>query len=105
MTGVFTSLQNTKTVQEGTKSFCNSVPRTTVTCLRQLQSDARDAMKCLPFSPSKWETTQLLHDPQGLIDLVGKETSFVNMLDSVSSPLFDESYYGQDSRNTNDSYE
>ena len=61
-----------------------------------------------PFSPLKWGDAftegnswhyswSVFHDPQGLIDLMGGETSFVNMLDSVFAvpPLFDESYYGQ----------
>ena len=61
-----------------------------------------------PFSPLKWGDAftegnswhyswSVFHDPQGLIDLMGGETSFVNMLDSVFAvpPLFDESYYVQ----------
>ena len=61
-----------------------------------------------PFSPLKWGDAftegnswhyswSVFHDPQGLIDLMGGETSFVNMLDSVFAvpPLFDESYFGQ----------
>ena len=61
-----------------------------------------------PFSPLKWGDAftegnswhyswSVFHDPQGLIDLMGGETSFVNMLDSVFAvpPLCDESYYGQ----------
>ena len=61
-----------------------------------------------PFSPLKWGdaftegnswhyTWSVFHDPQGLIDLMGGEEAFVQMLDSVFTvpPLFDESYYGQ----------
>ncbi|MDL2211102.1 GH92 family glycosyl hydrolase [Bacteroides sp. OttesenSCG-928-M17] len=61
-----------------------------------------------PFSPLKWGDAftegnswhyswSVFHDPQGLIDLMGGEHAFVQMLDSVFTvpPLFDESYYGQ----------
>ena len=61
-----------------------------------------------PFSPLKWGdaftegnswhyTWSVFHDPQGLINLLGGEETFVQMLDSVFTvpPLFDESYYGQ----------
>ena len=61
-----------------------------------------------PFSPLKWGDAftegnswhyswSVFHDPQGLIDLMGGEKPFVQMLDSVFSvpPVFDESYYGQ----------
>lgn len=61
-----------------------------------------------PFSPLKWGDAftegnswhyswSVFHDPQGLIDLMGGEESFVEMLDSVFivPPLFDDSYYGQ----------
>ena len=60
-----------------------------------------------PFSPLKWGdaftegnswhyTWSVFHDPQGLINLMGGDKEFVNMLDSVFTvpPLFDESYYG-----------
>ena len=60
-----------------------------------------------PFSPTKWGdaftegnswhyTWSVFHDPQGLIDLMGGEKEFVNMLDSVFKmpPVFDDSYYG-----------
>lgn len=60
------------------------------------------------FSPLKWGgdftegnswhyTWSVFHNPQGLIDLMGGEDIFVQMLDSVFSvpPLYDESYYGQ----------
>ena len=59
------------------------------------------------FSPLKWGgnftegnswhyTWSVFHDPQGLIDLMGGDKEFVNMLDSVFTvpPIFDESYYG-----------
>ena len=60
-----------------------------------------------PFSPLKWGdaftegnswhyTWSVFHDPQGLIDLMGGDKTFVSMLDSVFSvpPVFDDSYYG-----------
>ncbi len=60
-----------------------------------------------PFSPLKWGdaftegnswhyTWSVFHDPQGLIDLMGGEEEFVEMLDSVFivPPVFDDSYYG-----------
>ena len=60
-----------------------------------------------PFSPLKWGDAftegnswhyswSVFHDPQGLIDLMGGEAGFVQMLDSVFAvpPLFDDSYYG-----------
>ena len=60
-----------------------------------------------PFSPTKWGgaftegnswhyTWSVFHDPQGLIDLMGGDKEFVNMLDSVFKmpPVFDDSYYG-----------
>ncbi len=60
-----------------------------------------------PFSPTKWGdaftegnswhyTWSVFHDPQGLIDLMGGKSEFVNMLDSVFKmpPIFDDSYYG-----------
>ncbi len=59
-----------------------------------------------PFNPLKWGdaftegnswhyTWSVFHDPQGLIDLMGGNKEFNNMLDSVFSvpPIFDESYY------------
>ena len=61
-----------------------------------------------PFNPLKWGdaftegnswhyTWSVFHDPKGLIDLMGGETKFNSMLDSVFSvpPIFDDSYYGQ----------
>ncbi|MCL1933468.1 MAG: GH92 family glycosyl hydrolase [Candidatus Azobacteroides sp.] len=60
-----------------------------------------------PFNPLKWGdaftegnswhyTWSVFHDPQGLIDLMGGEKAFNQMMDSVFNvpPLFDESYYG-----------
>ncbi len=60
-----------------------------------------------PFSPTKWGdaftegnswhyTWSVFHDTQGLIDLMGGNAEFVNMLDSVFEmpPIFDDSYYG-----------
>lgn len=59
-----------------------------------------------PFNTLKWGdaftegnswhyTWSVFHDPQGLIDLMGGNKDFNNMLDSVFSvpPIFDESYY------------
>ena len=61
-----------------------------------------------PFSPTKWGdaftegnswhyTWSVFHDMQGLINLMGGNKEFVNMLDSVfiMPPIFDDSYYGQ----------
>lgn len=60
-----------------------------------------------PFSPYKWGgaftegnswhyTWSVFHDPQGLINLMGGEEDFVQMLDSVFivPPIYDDSYYG-----------
>ncbi|SMO89353.1 alpha-1,2-mannosidase, putative [Saccharicrinis carchari] len=60
-----------------------------------------------PFNPFKWGDAftegnswhyswSVFHDTQGLINLMGGEKTFVNMLDSVFNmpPLFDNSYYG-----------
>jgi predicted alpha-1,2-mannosidase len=60
-----------------------------------------------PFNPVKWGdaftegnswhyTWSVLHDVQGLINLMGGEETFVSMLDSVfvMPPDFDASYYG-----------
>ena len=60
-----------------------------------------------PFSPLKWGdaftegnswhyTWSVFHDPQGLIDLMGGDDVFVEMLDSVFTvpPIYDDSYYG-----------
>ena len=61
-----------------------------------------------PFSPLKWGgdftegnslhyTWSVFHDPAGLIDLMGGEKPFSEMLDSVFNipPHFDDSYYGR----------
>ena len=61
-----------------------------------------------PFNPFKWGdaftegnswhyTWSVLHDIQGLVDLMGGKEEFVRMLDSVFvvPPIFDDSYYGQ----------
>ena len=60
-----------------------------------------------PFSPLKWGgdftegnslhyTWSVFHDPQGLIDLMGGDEPFSEMMDSVFNipPHFDDSYYG-----------
>jgi len=60
-----------------------------------------------PFNPLKWGdaftegnswhyTWSVFHDPQGLIDLMGGQSEFNQMMDSVfiMPPLFDDSYYG-----------
>ncbi len=60
-----------------------------------------------PFSPYKWGdaftegnawhyTWSVFHDVQGLVDLMGGEKEFCNMLDSVFvvPPIYDDSYYG-----------
>ena len=60
-----------------------------------------------PFSPLKWGgdftegnslhyTWSVLQDPQGLIDLMGGDKPFSEMMDSVFNipPVFDDSYYG-----------
>lgn len=60
-----------------------------------------------PFSPLKWGDAftegnswhyswSVFHDPQGLIDLMGGDDEFVEMLDSVFTvpPIYDDSYYG-----------
>jgi predicted alpha-1,2-mannosidase len=60
-----------------------------------------------PFNPLKWGDAftegnswhyswSVFHDVQGLIDLMGGNKTFVNMLDSVfvQPPLFEDSYYG-----------
>ena len=67
----------------------------------------KDGKFMAPFSPLKWGdaftegnswhyTWSVFHDPQGLIDLMGGDEEFVEMLDSVFTvpPIFDESYYG-----------
>lgn len=60
-----------------------------------------------PFNPVKWGdaftegnswhyTWSVFHDIEGLVNLMGGKTAFVNMLDSVFAmpPTFDDSYYG-----------
>ena len=60
-----------------------------------------------PFSPLKWGgdftegnslhyTWSVFQDPQGLIDLMGGDEPFSEMMDSVFNipPVFDDSYYG-----------
>ena len=60
-----------------------------------------------PFNPLKWGDAftegnswhyswSVVHDPQGLIDLMGGRETFNQMMDSVMNvpPLFDDSYYG-----------
>ena len=60
-----------------------------------------------PFNPLKWGdaftegnswhyTWSVFHDPQGLIDLMGGDAKFSQMMDSVFivPPVFDDSYYG-----------
>ena len=60
-----------------------------------------------PFNPFKWGgdftegnslhyTWSVFHDPQGLIDLMGGNRTFNQMLDTVFAlpPIFDNSYYG-----------
>ncbi len=60
-----------------------------------------------PFNPYKWGdaftegnswhyTWSVFHDVQGLINLMGGESSFISMLDSVFvvPPIYDDSYYG-----------
>ncbi|MDD4159059.1 MAG: GH92 family glycosyl hydrolase [Proteiniphilum sp.] len=67
----------------------------------------RDGSFRSPFNPAKWGdaftegnswhyTWSVFHDPQGLIDLMGGNKEFVQMLDSVfvMPPVFDDSYYG-----------
>ncbi len=66
----------------------------------------KDGQFQAPFNPLKWGdaftegnswhyTWSVFHDPQGLIELMGGDKEFANMLDSVFTvpPIFDESYY------------
>ena len=61
-----------------------------------------------PYNPLKWGdvftegngwhyTWSVFHDPEGLIQLMGGDDAFNQMMDSVFTlpPIFDESYYGQ----------
>ena len=74
---------------------------------RLMRGRNKDGKFMAPFSPLKWGdaftegnswhyTWSVFHDPQGLIDLMGGDEVFVEMLDSVFTvpPHFDESYYG-----------
>lgn len=74
---------------------------------RLMRGRLKDGSFQSPFSPTKWGdaftegnswhyTWSVFHDPQGLIDLMGGNSSFVSMLDSVFKmpPVFDDSYYG-----------
>ena len=74
---------------------------------RLMRGRNKDGKFMAPFSPLKWGdaftegnswhyTWSVFHDPQGLIDLMGGEKEFVEMLDSVFTvpPHFDDSYYG-----------
>ncbi|WP_373815292.1 GH92 family glycosyl hydrolase [Porphyromonas loveana] len=74
---------------------------------RLMRGRHRNGSYRTPFSPLKWGdvftegnawhyTWSVFHDVQGLIDLMGGEQVFAEMLDSVFStpPVFDESYYG-----------
>lgn len=67
----------------------------------------KDGSFQIPFNPFKWGdaftegnswhyTWSVFHDPQGLIDLMGGESIFNQMMDSVFKlpPVFDASYYG-----------
>ena len=76
--------------------------------LKLMRGRNADGTFQVPFSPFKWGdaftegnswhyTWSVFHDVQGLIDLMGGESAFVAMLDSVFivPPVFDESYYGQ----------
>lgn len=67
----------------------------------------KDGTFMSPFNPLKWGdaftegnswhyTWSVFHDPKGLMNLMGGQDIFNNMLDSVFNvpPLFDESYYG-----------
>lgn len=60
-----------------------------------------------PFNPLKWGdaftegnslhyTWSVFQDPQGLIDLMGGQSNFNHMMDTIFNipPLFDDSYYG-----------
>lgn len=74
---------------------------------RLMRGRNKDGKFMAPFSPLKWGdaftegnswhyTWSVFHDPQGLIDLMGGDKVFVEMLDSVFTvpPHFDDSYYG-----------
>lgn len=74
---------------------------------RLMRGRNKDGKFMAPFSPLKWGdaftegnswhyTWSVFHDPQGLINLMGGDKVFVEMLDSVFTvpPHFDDSYYG-----------
>ena len=74
---------------------------------RLMRGRRQDGAWQTPFEPLKWGdvftegnawhyTWSVFHDPAGLIALMGGETAFCQMLDSVFSvpPVFDASYYG-----------
>lgn len=75
--------------------------------IRLMRGRNRDGSWQKPFNPFKWGDAftegnswhyswSVFHDIRGLIDLMGGDSSFVGMLDSVfrMPPLYDESYYG-----------
>lgn len=72
-----------------------------------MRGKRKDGFWSKPFVPEKWGgdftegcawhyTWSVFHDPQGLIDLMGGRSAFVNKLDAVfaSPPKYDCSYYG-----------
>lgn len=74
---------------------------------RLMRGRQKDGRFQSPFNPFKWGgvftegnswhyTWSVFHDPQGLMDLMGGRSAFVEMMDSVFKlpPIFDESYYG-----------
>jgi len=73
-----------------------------------MRGKQKDGSWQTPYNPLKWGdvftegngwhyTWSVFHDPQGLINLMGGEQAFNQMLDSVFllPPVFDDSYYGQ----------
>ena len=67
----------------------------------------KDGSWSTPFNPYKWGDAftegnavhyswSVMQDVQGLIDLMGGDTAFIDRLDSVftTPPIFDDSYYG-----------
>lgn len=73
---------------------------------RLMRGKNKDGQFMSPFSPFKWGdaftegnalhyTWSVFHDPQGLINLMGGNSSFVEILDNVFDlpPFFDDSYY------------
>lgn len=74
---------------------------------RLMRGKLKDGKFQAPFNPLKWGdaftegnswhyTWSVFHDPQGLINLMGGNEVFNQMMDSVFTvpPTFDESYYG-----------